>query len=90
MISVKVVNQTIYDHSLLKFNPIPDLKAVNFAEVYGDSFISGRSQIESSLDPANELTQVTRKAESLPQLSQSKRAIVRKQTASKPSTHLSL
>lgn len=41
MISVKVVNQVIYDHSLTKFEPIPDVKPANFAEVYGDSFISG-------------------------------------------------
>lgn len=41
MISVKVVNQVIQDHSLTKFNPISGLKGQNFAEVYGDSFISG-------------------------------------------------
>ncbi|KAK4197960.1 hypothetical protein QBC40DRAFT_205879 [Triangularia verruculosa] len=41
MISVKVVNQVIYDHSLTKFDPIPDVKPANFAEVYGDSYISG-------------------------------------------------
>ncbi|KAI3531206.1 hypothetical protein CSPX01_14339 [Colletotrichum filicis] len=41
MISVKVVNQVIYDHSLTKFDPIPEVKAENFSEVYGDSYISG-------------------------------------------------
>ncbi|KAJ5715711.1 uncharacterized protein N7483_012892 [Penicillium malachiteum] len=41
MISVKVVNQVIQDHSLTKFSPISGLKGQNFAEVYGDSFISG-------------------------------------------------
>ncbi|KAK3380773.1 hypothetical protein B0T24DRAFT_655980 [Lasiosphaeria ovina] len=41
MISVKVVNQVIYDHSLNKFDPIPDVKPEHFASVYGDSFISG-------------------------------------------------
>ncbi|KAK3933940.1 hypothetical protein QBC46DRAFT_400905 [Diplogelasinospora grovesii] len=41
MISVKVVNQVIYDHSLVKFDPIPEVKVENFAQVYGDSFISG-------------------------------------------------
>ncbi|CAI7660092.1 unnamed protein product [Penicillium glandicola] len=41
MISVKVVNQVIQDHSLTKFNPINGLKGQNFTEVYGDSFISG-------------------------------------------------
>ncbi|KAJ5748584.1 uncharacterized protein N7511_010280 [Penicillium nucicola] len=41
MISVKVVNQVIQDHSLTQFNPISGLKGQNFTEVYGDSFISG-------------------------------------------------
>jgi hypothetical protein len=44
MISVKVVNQSIYDHQLLKFQPvsgIKDLTAQRLIEVYGDSFISG-------------------------------------------------
>lgn len=44
MLSVKVVNQTITDHALLKFQPIPSIKDLTpqrLAEVYGDSFISG-------------------------------------------------
>ncbi|KAF2421480.1 hypothetical protein EJ08DRAFT_682947 [Tothia fuscella] len=41
MISVKVINQVIYDHALTKFNPIAEIKESNFADVYGDSFISG-------------------------------------------------
>ena len=41
MISVKVVNQVIYDHDLNKFNPIDGIDPRKFAEVYGDSFISG-------------------------------------------------
>lgn len=44
MVSVKVVNQTIYDHSLIKFQPITNIKEASsqrLIEVYGDSFISG-------------------------------------------------
>jgi len=41
LISVKVVNQVIYDYSLTKFNPITDLKPKHFADVYGDCFVSG-------------------------------------------------
>lgn len=44
MVSVKVVNQTIYDHSLTKFQPITNIKEASpqrLIEVYGDSFISG-------------------------------------------------
>jgi hypothetical protein len=44
MVSVKVVNQTIYDHSLNKFQPITHIKDASqqrLVEVYGDSFISG-------------------------------------------------
>ncbi|KAF2805525.1 uncharacterized protein BDZ99DRAFT_450125 [Mytilinidion resinicola] len=41
MITVKVVNQVIYDYSLTKFQPISGLKTNNFADVYGDCFISG-------------------------------------------------
>ncbi|OCK80668.1 hypothetical protein K432DRAFT_327794 [Lepidopterella palustris CBS 459.81] len=41
MISVKVVNQVIYDYSLTRFQPISGLKTTNFADVYGDCFISG-------------------------------------------------
>ncbi|RGP77376.1 hypothetical protein FLONG3_4515 [Fusarium longipes] len=41
MISVKVVNQVIYDHSLINFQPIEGVGAENFTEVYGDSFVSG-------------------------------------------------
>jgi hypothetical protein len=48
MISVKVVNQVIQDHSLTKFNPIGGLKSQNFAEVYGDCFISGTVSSASS------------------------------------------
>ena len=43
MISVKVVNQIIMDHSLTKFVPINGLRPNNFTSVYGDSFISGKS-----------------------------------------------
>lgn len=42
MISVKVVNQVIYDHSLTKFHAISGLKTNNFTDVYGDSFIAGK------------------------------------------------
>ncbi|KAJ2993956.1 hypothetical protein NUW58_g1683 [Xylaria curta] len=41
LISVKVVNQVIYDHSLIHFNPIDGVEPKNFTEVYGDSFVSG-------------------------------------------------
>lgn len=41
LISVKVVNQVIYDHSLIQFQPIEGVSAENFTEVYGDSFVSG-------------------------------------------------
>ncbi|KAG9495533.1 hypothetical protein J7337_013782 [Fusarium musae] len=41
MISVKVVNQVIYDHSLINFQPIEGISAENFTEVYGDCFVSG-------------------------------------------------
>jgi hypothetical protein len=44
MVSVKVVNQSIYDHSLTKFQPITNMKDASqqrLVEVYGDSFISG-------------------------------------------------
>ncbi|KAF3082680.1 hypothetical protein TWF569_006884 [Orbilia oligospora] len=44
MVSVKVVNQVIYDHSLTKFQPIPNIKDMtqrHLVEIYGDSFISG-------------------------------------------------
>jgi hypothetical protein len=44
MVSVKVVNQTIYDHSLVQFQPIPNIKDVSsqrLVEIYGDCFISG-------------------------------------------------
>ncbi|WQF85312.1 hypothetical protein CDEST_10326 [Colletotrichum destructivum] len=39
--SVKVVNEVVEDYSLTKFDYIPHVKAEHFAEVYGDSFISG-------------------------------------------------
>lgn len=41
LISVKVVNQVVYDHSLTKFHAISGLKTSNFTDVYGDSFIAG-------------------------------------------------
>lgn len=41
LISVKVVNQVIYDHSLIHFQPVEGVNAENFTEVYGDSFVSG-------------------------------------------------
>ncbi|KAM5344890.1 hypothetical protein ACJ41O_010752 [Fusarium nematophilum] len=44
MVSVKVVNQVIYDHSLTKFQPISTIKDTTpqrLVEVYGDSYISG-------------------------------------------------
>jgi hypothetical protein len=46
MVSVKVVNQIIYDHSLTKFNSITKFKDKDPppdrpVDVYGDSFISG-------------------------------------------------
>ncbi|CAH0027026.1 unnamed protein product [Clonostachys rhizophaga] len=44
MVSVKVVNQTIYDYSLTKFQPVPNMKEASpqrLIEIYGDSFISG-------------------------------------------------
>ncbi|KAF3926813.1 hypothetical protein ABW20_dc0101301 [Dactylellina cionopaga] len=44
MVSVKVVNQVIYDHALTKFQPIPNLKDASpqlLVQIYGDSYISG-------------------------------------------------
>ncbi|EWZ95760.1 hypothetical protein BFJ63_vAg6939 [Fusarium oxysporum f. sp. narcissi] len=44
MVSVKVVNQIIYDHSLTKFNSITKFKddsQKRLVDIYGDSFISG-------------------------------------------------
>lgn len=41
LISVKVVNQVIYDHSLIHFQPVEGVDAKNFTEIYGDSFVSG-------------------------------------------------
>ncbi|KAE8400807.1 hypothetical protein BDV37DRAFT_286304 [Aspergillus pseudonomiae] len=44
LVSVKVINQTVTDNSLTKFDPIPKLDttdAVKFTRIYGDSFISG-------------------------------------------------
>jgi hypothetical protein len=44
MVSCKVVNQTVYDHSLVKFQPITNIKDASpqsLVEVYGDCFISG-------------------------------------------------
>ncbi|KAI1183992.1 hypothetical protein F5B17DRAFT_102470 [Nemania serpens] len=41
LISVKVVNQVIYDHSLVHFQPVEGVDAKNFTEIYGDSFVSG-------------------------------------------------
>ncbi|CAG9991062.1 unnamed protein product [Clonostachys byssicola] len=44
MVSVKVVNQTIDDYSLTKFQPVPNMKEASpqrLIEIYGDSFISG-------------------------------------------------
>ena len=42
MISVRVVNQIIMDHSLTEFVPIAGMKPDMFTQVYGDSFISGK------------------------------------------------
>jgi hypothetical protein len=44
LISVKVVNQVIHDHSLTKFVPIEGVGSQRFLEVYGDSFINGYQQ----------------------------------------------
>ncbi|KAH0037799.1 hypothetical protein KCU78_g1609, partial [Aureobasidium melanogenum] len=41
LISVKVVNQVIYDHSLIHFQPIDGVGAESFTEIYGDCFVSG-------------------------------------------------
>lgn len=41
MLSVKVVNQVITDHSLTKVSQFPGLKQGTFADIYGDCFISG-------------------------------------------------
>jgi hypothetical protein len=42
MIHVKVINQVIYDNTLIKFSPISELKdPKDFAGIYGDCFISG-------------------------------------------------
>jgi hypothetical protein len=44
MVSVKVVNQIVYDHTLTKFQPVSNIKEASpqrLVEVYGDSFISG-------------------------------------------------
>ncbi|KAH8173563.1 hypothetical protein LIA77_07818 [Sarocladium implicatum] len=41
LISVKVVNQVIHDHSLTHFQPISGVEANNFTDVYGDCFVSG-------------------------------------------------
>ncbi|KAK6526632.1 hypothetical protein TWF694_005213 [Orbilia ellipsospora] len=44
MVSVKVVNQVIHDHSLTRFQPIPSLKDASpqeLVQIYGDSYISG-------------------------------------------------
>lgn len=43
MISCKVVNEVVTDHSLTKFSPISGILPVNFPKVYGDSFISGKN-----------------------------------------------
>lgn len=50
LISVKVVNQVIYDHSLIHFQPIDGVGAEDFTEVYGDCFVSGMDPI-AVLDP---------------------------------------
>ncbi|CAG7557900.1 unnamed protein product [Fusarium equiseti] len=41
LISVKVVNQVIYDHSLINFQPIDGVGTESFTDVYGDCFVSG-------------------------------------------------
>ncbi|TIC94346.1 hypothetical protein CH35J_009737 [Colletotrichum higginsianum] len=41
LVSITVVNEVVEDYSLTKFDHIPDVKPEHFAEVYGDSFISG-------------------------------------------------
>lgn len=40
LISVKFVNQVIYDHSLVRFQPVDGVDPKNFTKIYGDSFIS--------------------------------------------------
>ena len=44
MISVRMVNQIIMDHSSTKFVPIAGMKPDMFPQVYGDSFISGKAR----------------------------------------------
>ncbi|KAG2421936.1 hypothetical protein HFD88_005912 [Aspergillus terreus] len=44
LISVKVVNQTVTDNSLTKFQPLANVTvadSVSFTKIYGDTFISG-------------------------------------------------
>ncbi|TQN68600.1 hypothetical protein CSHISOI_06838, partial [Colletotrichum shisoi] len=41
LISVKAVNEVVEDCSLTQFDHIPHVKPERFADVYGDSFISG-------------------------------------------------
>ncbi|GJD00002.1 hypothetical protein ColKHC_08827 [Colletotrichum higginsianum] len=41
LVSITVVNEVVEDYSLTKFDHIADVKPEHFAEVYGDSFISG-------------------------------------------------
>lgn len=45
MITVKVVNQVLCDHSLTRFNPVSEVNAEHFTSVYGDCFISGKAPV---------------------------------------------
>ena len=49
LISVKVVNQVIYDHSLVQFQPVDGAGAESFTDVYGDCFISGKISVPQSV-----------------------------------------
>lgn len=47
VVSCRVANQTIYDHSLVKFQPVHNIKDASaqcLVEVYGDSFISASQE----------------------------------------------
>lgn len=41
LITCKVINQVVHDESLTKFVPLANTAGLTFAEVFGDSFISG-------------------------------------------------
>jgi hypothetical protein len=48
LITVKVVNQVIHDHSLTQFQPIEGVEAKDFADVYGDCFVSGTQVLQGN------------------------------------------